>query len=227
MTAKPEKKRSALRSLVKKELFFTTHPALWLFALLGVLILIPSYPMIVAPGYVFLAIFTAFNVRRANKDLDFTVTLPVRRRDVVTGSAILIVAFEALTLAACGACAALADYVISPAGNTVGLDPNLAFFGVVLIGYGVFNRVFLSGFYRTGYKTGFPTLFGVIGYLVLYSACETLVQLIPALTAALDGLDPAYLWARAITLVSGAALFAALTYDGVRAGQKKFDKISL
>ncbi len=227
MTAKPEKKRSALRSLVKKELFFATYPALWLFALLGVLILIPDYPMIVAPGYVFLAIFTAFNVRRANKDLDFTVTLPVRRRDVVTGSAILIVAFELLTLAVCGVCAALADYVISPAGNTVGLDPNLAFFGVVLIGYGVFNRVFLAGFYRTGYKAGFPTLFGVIGYLVLYAACETLVQLIPALTAALDGLDSAYLWARAITLIFGAILFAALTYDGVRSAQKKFDKISL
>lgn len=227
MTTKTENKRSALCSLVKKEIFFTTHPTLWLFSLLGVLILIPDYPMIVAPGYVFLAIFTAFNIRRANKDLDFTVTLPVRRRDVVTGSAVLVVAFELLTLAVCGICAALADFVISPAGNAVGLDPNLAFFGVVLIGYGVFNRVFLPGFYRTGYKAGFPTLFGVVGYLVLYAACETLVRLVPALTVSLDGLNPEYVPIRAIAFVFGAILFAALTFDGVKAGQKKFDKISL
>lgn len=224
---KSVKKRCSLRSLIKKELFFTTHPSLWLFSLLGVLILIPDYPMIVAPGYVFLAIFTAFNVRRANKDIDFTVTLPVRRRDVVTGSAILIVAFETLMLTVCGICAAIADFAVSPDGNVVGLDPNLAFFGVAMAGYGVFNLIFLPGFYRTGYKAGFPTLFGVTGYLALYAACETTVQLVPTLAATLDGLNPAYIGIRAAVLAVGAILFVALTYSGVKAGQKKFDKISL
>lgn len=227
MTAKTENKRSALYSLVKKELFFSTHPTLWLFALLGVLTIIPNYPMIIAPGYVFLAVFNAFNIGRANKNLDFTVTLPVRRRDVVTASAAVIIAFETLTLAVCGICAAIADFVISPAGNNVGLDPNLAFFGVVLTGYGVFNLIFLAGFYRTGYKSGFPTLFGLVGYFALYAACETLVRIIPALTASLDGLNPAYLPVRAITFAIGAMLFAAFTCAGVKTGQKKFDKISL
>lgn len=213
---KPQKKRSALFTLVKKNLFFTTPPAMWLFVLMSALILIPSYPMIVAPGYIFLAIFNVFNVARANKDLEFTVNLPVRRKDVVTGSAFLVVAF-----------AAIADFVISPGGNVVGLDPNLTLFGVAAAGYGAFNLIFLPGFYRTGYKSGLPTLFGVLGYLALYGVAETLVQAIPSLTAALDGLNAEYLWARAIALAVGLLLMGALTAIGVKLGQKKFDKISL
>ena len=224
---KPQKKRSALFTLVKKNLFFTTPPAMWLFVLMSALILIPSYPMIVAPGYIFLAIFNVFNVARANKDLEFTVNLPVRRKDVVTGSAFLVVAFEAATLVSCGAFAAIADFVISPSGNVVGLDPNLTLFGVAAAGYGAFNLIFLPGFYRTGYKSGLPTLFGVLGYLALYGIAETLVQSIPSLTAALDGLNAEYLWARAIALAVGLLLMGALTAIGVKLGQKKFDKISL
>ena len=147
--------------------------------------------------------------------------------DVVTGSAFLVVAFEAATLVSCGAFAAIADFVISPGGNVVGLDPNLTLFGVAAAGYGAFNLIFLPGFYRTGYKSGLPTLFGVLGYLALYGVAETLVQAIPSLTAALDGLNAEYLWARAIALAVGLLLMGALTAIGVKLGQKKFDKISL
>ncbi len=72
-----------------------------------------------------------------------------------------------------------------------------------------------------------PTLFGVLGYLALYGIAETLVQAIPSLTAALDGLNAEYLWARAIALAVGLFLMGALTAIGVKLGQKKFDKISL
>ena len=150
-----------MKELVRKELFLSTPRPLYLFCFLSALLLIPAYPAVVGVGYCFLAVFIACNYQRANRDIEFTAALPVKRSDIVVGKAVLVMAFQLLQLAVAAAAAAAADYLIYPDGNIVGMDPNLAFFGIVLIGYGAFNVVFLPGYFSTGYKAGAPVLFGL------------------------------------------------------------------
>lgn len=220
-------KTAAIKNLLFKELFFAVPLPVYLFCLTGALALIPSYPAIVSTGYCFLAIFISANIQRANRDIEFTAVLPVRRNDIVIGKAAFVVVVQLMQLLIAGICAAIADYVISPGGNITGFDANLAFFGVVALGYGVFNVIYLPGFFKTGYKAGKPVLLGLFAFLLVYAAAETTVQLVPALRSAVDTLDFKTLWLRAVIFAAGAVAYGLLTFTGVKTAQKRFDKISL
>lgn len=219
--------KNNIKNLLYKEVFLATHPAFYLFTLLSAMILIPSYPAIVSIGYICLALFNIASFRKANRDVEFTAALPVKRDNVVTGYAMFVVVFEAVFLFIAAICAAVADFVISPFGNVAGMDPNLAFFGVTFVCLGIFNYVFLTGFYKTGYKAGLPTLLGVIAFIVVYGVCEAVVQCVPAVRTVIDTLNPASLWIRGIVLAVGVCAYAVLTFAAVKISQKRFDKVSL
>lgn len=214
------------RAIAKKELFLATSPYVYLFALLGVLTIIPTYPAIVGIGYFILCVFNADGIRRSNRDVEFTATLPIKRSDVVTGRMLFLATTEALFFMISGIAAALADFVISPSGNPVGFDPNLAFFGVAMIATGAFNAVYLAGFFRTGYKAGVPIIAGVVVFFMVYAVAEGLC-FVPAIKAVLDGIGGAYLWVRGIVFAGGAAAYAGLSALGVNVAQKRFEKVSL
>lgn len=220
------KQKGTLCAVLKKELFLSTHPALYLFALLGLMTLIPSYPTIVGIGYVALAVLQADGVRRSNKDLEFTLLLPVKRSFVVVGKSLFVIAIELLTLVFAAVGAVLA-FIISPAGNAVSIDPNFAFFGIALICLGIYNAIYISGFFKTGYKTGLPTLFGTLGFLAFYTVAELVVNLVPTLITTIDGYGANGFIARLIVFIVGLAVYALLTILGIRAGQKNFEKVSL
>lgn len=221
-----KKERGSLGAIAKKELLLSASPYVYFFALLGALTIIPSYPAIVGIGYFMLAVFTADGIRRSNRDVEFTATLPIERKDVVTGRMLFLAVIEALFFATSGIAAAVADFVISPAGNPVGLDPNLAFFGVALIGTGAFNAIYLAGFFKTGYKAGVPIIKGLIAFLLVYAVVEGLC-FVPQIKSVLDGIGGAYLWVRAIVFAVGAAAYVGLSAIGVAVARKRFEKVSL
>lgn len=221
------KSKGTVRALLHKELVLATPAPFYLFALLGLLIMIPHYPAIVSVAYACLALFNITSYRKANRDAEFTAGLPVKRNDSVTAFALFCVIFELIMLAVAGACAAVADYVFSPYGNTAGIDPNLAFFGISFAALGVYNFVFLTGFYKTGYKCGLPALFGTLAFALVYGISEAIVQAVPAVKAVMDTLSADGLWVRAIVLAAGAVVFAVLNFVAVKISQKRFDKVSL
>ena len=220
------KQRGTLCAVLKKELFLSTHPAIYLFALLGLMTLIPSYPGVVGIGYVMLAVMQSDGIRRANKDLEFTLLLPAKRSFAVVGKALFVIAIELLTLVFASIGAVLA-FIISPAGNITSIDANFAFFGIALVCLGIYNAIYISGFFETGYKTGLPTLFGTLGFLAFYTVAELLVNLIPTLSHLIDGYSADGLWIRLAVFVVGALIYALLTFLGIKRGQKNFEKVSL
>ena len=222
---KNAKQTGTLCAVLKKELFFSTPMAIYLFALLGFMTIIPSYPTIVGIGYVVLAVFQADGIRRANKDLEFTLLLPTKRSYAVVGKTLFVVAIELLTLLF-GAVGAVIVYLTTPLGNEVFIDGNFAYFGIALIGLGVYNAIYTAGFFKTGYKSGVPTILGATAFLLVYTVAEILVKAVPSL-AMLDGYGADGLFARIITFVIGAIIYGALTVVGVKIGQKRFEKVSL
>lgn len=215
-----------MKELLYKEFRITVPRPMHLILLLGVLILLPNYPSIVSAGYCLLLVFLSFVSAREKKDVEFTAVLPVTRAAVVKAKIAYVYIVQAAQLVFLAALAPIADYVISPQGNLVGMDPNLAFFGIILLGYSGFNLVFLLWYCSSGTKIGFPALCGVLTFVGIYVAAELLIQLTP-LRFTLDSLRLVGLPVRAGMLAVCLVLYLLTALLCYRVGSKRFEKISL
>lgn len=213
------------KKLVMKELFFTIPAPIYLFSLPGAaMLLIPSYPCAVGVGYCLLAVWCYFLSAASSRDKEFSASLPVSRADIVFGRTAGVVALELLQIASCGVTALIADFALYRSGDLVGLDPNFAFFGVMLLALGATNIVLLPGFFASGRKAGAPMVGGIAAFLAVYGAAEALVRTVPALRFSLDSLSAGFIWARLLVFIVGAAAYAALTFLAYRVSVRRLTK---
>lgn len=77
-----------------KDLRLAAHPMMYVFALFGAMLLIPSYPYTVAFFYGLLGIFFTFLNGRENKDVYYCAVLPVTKREQVCARTWMVVAVE-------------------------------------------------------------------------------------------------------------------------------------
>lgn len=84
-----------MKELLKKEISLVLHPTNWLFLALSALVLVPNYPYYVTFFYTGLGIFFLCLSGRENKDLEYTVALPVEKRDVVRARILVALLLEA------------------------------------------------------------------------------------------------------------------------------------
>ena len=217
---------TAVVNLLHKEFRLVMPPAYLGVAALTLFNLIPHYPMILGISYFLPALFIALSDANANKDHEFTISLPVTRDEVVLAKHMTVVVLELVQLAALATVAIFAAQ-ITPEGNAVGMDGNPAFFGFVLISLGLFNVIFLPGYFTTGYRTGRPGVIAAIVFFLSYGVFELLVALTPGAANALDTLDPAMAGPQLIVLVVGASGFGALTYLAYRQSVARFARVNL
>lgn len=215
-----------VKKVIKKEFALNFPKALWLFLLLSALVVIPNYPLIVSVGYAIMPIGIMLSYSKENRDLDFSLTLPVSRNDVAAGRILSLTVYELLHLAAVALFCPLSAYLINPNGNLVGLDANLTLLAAGLLCMGVFNAVAFPAFYKTGHKAALPLFMGASAFAGVYVAVELLIQLIPQLRNVLDSTAFYGIGYRAAALALGAAAFAALTYFAVRRSQNNFSRVN-
>jgi len=215
-----------MKNLIYKEWKLAIHPTGYIFLLLGAMLLIPNYPYYVAFFYQTLGVFFTFMNGNTNNDVYFTTLLPVRKRDVVKARLATVIGLEMLQIIIAVPFAILRG-LIPPAENLVGLDANLALFGLVFIMFGVFNVVFLPMFYRTAYKTGTPYLLATLVMTLVIVAAELVIQLTPGLKQTLDTIDPAYAPTQIIVLIAGMLIFALLNLIAYRRSANAFEKLDL
>ena len=212
--------------LLNKELKLNIPWTLYLFTLLATMILIPNYPAIVGVGYTVMQIFVYLQICATNKSLQFTSVLPVRRKDIVTSTTLVVVFFQLLNIAF--TLLLLIPYrIVYPEGTVVGIDGNLTFIAVCLLCFAAFDAAFLPKYFKTGYKYGFPLLWGLVSFVLTYLVCETIIQTVPAVNKVLDGLDVEYIWVRATVLVVTAAVYLFTAVLANNAAAKHFEKVSL
>lgn len=210
--------------LLYKELRLAAHPSLYLFMLMGALLLIPAYPYGVVFFFGTLGIFQTFQFGRETVDVCYTALLPVRKRDVVKGKCLLAV-FMQLGQLALSIPFALLRTVLLPSGNPVGIEANAAYYGFGLAIYGVFNLVFFAWFYRTAYQSGTAFLIALLPTVLGIALMEALVHL-PGL-AWLDGTRPAALMRQLPVLAAGGAIYLCGTLGAYAAGTRRFEKLDL
>jgi len=122
--------------------------------------------------------------------------------------------------------AALIRHRLYDTDNVAGMNPNMAFFGLVLVMYAVFNAIFLPGSYKAAYRLLWPLLGGSLIAVAVGIALTTLPAVVGQLAAVNDrGLGN--LPAQAAVLVAGVGVYAVTTVFACRWAAANFEGVDL
>lgn len=213
-----------MTTLLNKELRLAAHPTSIVFAFLGCLVLVPAYPYSVIFMFGCLAPYLTFVNARETNDTWYTAILPVTKGESVLAKCLLVVSFQLFQLLISVPFAFLRN-ALHVSNNPVGLDATLAWYGFGLIVYAVFDLVFLSTFYQSGYRAGKAFILAAIPMVILMIAVEATAR-IPALVW-LDSIQPEYLLRQLPILVVGIICYAMLLPLTCRISVKRFEQVDL
>jgi hypothetical protein len=219
-----------LKNLMRKELKLCLHPTCWIFLSFVLMFLIPSYPFYVSYFYMTMAIFFIFVTGRETDDVLYTALLPVRKSDSVRARTLTVAALELTMMLLSVPVVILRQKLYGGtnlAASQAGTDPGVAFFGLALIMFAVFNLVMIPGFYKTARNAGKPFFLACGAMLVYVIGVEIAIQAIPALQSLLDTTDPSKQLAQLPVLLVGIALYLLYTWLSCRRGVKNFSRVDL
>ena len=213
-----------MTTLLYKEMRLVAHPTSIVFAFLGCLVLVPSYPYSVVFMFGCLAPYITFVNARETNDLWYTAVLPMTKRESVLGKCLLVVSFQLFQLLFSVPFAILRD-AMNMANNPVGLDATVAWYGFGFFLYAVFDLLFLTAFYKSGYKAGKSFILAAIPVIFLMVAIEA-ASYIPALVW-LDSCRPEHLLMQLPILIAGIVCYGVLVPLAYRISAKRFEKVDL
>ncbi|MFH0993847.1 MAG: ABC-2 transporter permease [bacterium] len=216
-----------MKNLMYKEWKLAMHPTTFIFLSFGLMLLIPNYPGYVAIFYMCLSIFFVFLSGRENKDIFFTVMLPIRKRDVVKARVMMVAGIELTQLLLSIPFAILGANLYAGIGNQAGIEPNIAFYGLAFVMFAVFNVVFIPNFYKTAYKIGIPFLMAGVAVLFYYVAAELLVWIPGPLQTFLDTSDPVMMLPHLPILIAGIGIWFLSLVFAYRRGAARFEHVDL
>ena len=211
-------------TLLYKEMRLVAHPTSIVFAFLGCLVLVPSYPYSVIFMFGCLAPYITFLNARETNDVWYTAVLPVTKRESVLWKCLLVVFFQLFQLLFSIPFVLLRN-TMNIANNPVGLDATVAWYGLGFFLYAVFDLAFLTTFYKNGYKVGKSFIFATIPMVLLMVAIESTAH-IPALTW-VDSYQPKHLLIQLPILLAGIVFYGVFVSLAYRISAKRFEKVDL
>ena len=217
-----------MRNILRKEMKLSASPLAYFFILFGLMFFLPGYPVLCGAFFVTLGLFQSFQYAREANDIVFSALLPISKRDVVRGKYLFVCFIEACSLilmlaAALVRMTALSDSVVYRANAM--MNANLFAVAGALFVFGLFNTVFLGGFFKTAYKLGRPFVtYVVAGFLAVF-AFEA-AHHVPGLDAVnAFGLDRIGL--QCVLFLSGLAAYLIMTLLSYRSACRHFERIDL
>ncbi len=213
-----------MTTLLRKEIRLVAHPTSIVFAFLGCLVLVPSYPYSVIFMFGCLAPYITFLSARETNDAWYTAVLPVTKRESVLGKCLLVVFFQLFQLLFSVPFALLRNF-LNIANNPVGLDATVAWYGFGFIVYAVFDFIFLTTFYKSGYKVGKSFVFAAIFMVLLMVSVEATAH-IPALVW-MDSCQPENLLMQLPILVVGIICYGVLIPLAYRISARHYENVDL
>lgn len=215
-----------MKNLLMKEFRLALHPTNLIFLSLSAMLLIPNYPYLVTFFYTTLGLFFVCLTGRENRDIEYTMVLPVRKREIVKARFGFAVMVELAQLALAAVFMLLRNRLM-PTPNEVGLDANLAFLGAALLMCGLYNALFFTGYYRNPAKVGKAYVLASAVMMLYIIVVEGLTHIVPFFRDVLDTPDPQFLAVKLIVLAAGAVAFVALTMVGYGLSAKRFEALDL
>lgn len=217
-----------MNPLLKKEIRLSTLPLTWLFIGFGFMTLLPGYPILCGVFFVTLGIYQSFQSAREANDVVFSALLPVAKRDVVKGKFQLVMLVELCSFALMSILTVLRMTVLSDAAvyrQNALMNANPFYLAVVLLLFGMFNVIFVGGFWKTAYKIGKPFILYIVAGFLTIGAAEALHH-VPGLEA-LNAFGFEHIVLQLALLFCGAALYTGMTFLSYAKACADFEKIDL
>ena len=190
------------------------------------MMMIPSYPLTVTFFYPCLAVFFISMTARENRDMFYTVLLPVKKRDAVKARFLLCTFFQAGQIVLCIPFFFLRA-LYPPEGNIVGLDANLALLGFGLVLMGLFNLIFFPLHYKNPVKVGVPFVLGSAALFFGIGIFESLPHFVPFVRDNLDTALFSHLPEKFLCFLLGAAIYALLTALACRKSMNSLEALDI
>ena len=215
-----------MKELMYKEFKLSMQPIAYIFLSLSALLCIPNYPYYVTFFYTCLGIFFVFQANRENRDVYYMMTLPIRKRDTVKARFYLVVCIELAQVIACIPFAFIRDKFI-PMNNQVGIEANVAFIGLSFIMLSLFNFIFLTQYYKSGYNIGLPFAKASTMIFVYIVVAEVMLRVIPYMRDYCDSVSTENQIKQIPVLFLGIILYTLITFLAYIKSADSFDKLDL
>jgi hypothetical protein len=215
-----------VKNLLAKEFRLAMHPTAVIFLSFSMMLIIPNYPYYVTFFYTGLAVFFTCLTGRENHDVSYSASLPVRKVDIVRARYLFVVILELAQVALAVPFAILRQAMPLP-GNLVGMDANIAFFGLSFVLLGLFNLTFFWNYYRDVNKVGKAFVVSSAVVFLFILVAEGAVHTAPFFRDVLDTKDPANLSAKLAILAGGAIAFTVLTLASYKRSAASFEAMDL
>ena len=166
-----------MRNLLYKECALSASKLSFLFILFSLFFFIPNYPILVGAFFVTLGIFQSFQHARESGDILFSALLPISRRDVVKGKFLFVCLIELIALMLMGIVTLIRltvfrDFVVYRANAL--MTANGFALGLASVIFGLFNLLFVGGYFKTAYKFAGPFVTYLIAVFPLIGLAEAL-----------------------------------------------------
>ncbi len=217
-----------MRDILRKEMKLSASVLSYLFIFFGLMFLLPGYPILCGAFFVSLGLFQSFQSAREANDIVFSVLLPVAKKDVVKGKYLFVCmievcAFLLMALAVILRMTALSQSVVYRSNAL--MNANFFALGTACVIFGLFNWIFVGGFFRTAYKFARPFVTFIITCFLVIFAAEALHH-IPGLEK-LNAFGTDDIALQLILLAAGVLIFLLMTALSCKKACEKFERIDL
>ena len=215
-------------NIMRKEMRLSASVLSYLFIAFGVMFLLPGYPILCGVFFVTLGIFQSFQTSREANDIVFSVLLPIAKRDVVKGKFLFVCFIELCGFFLMAIVTVLRMTVMSGAQayrHNALMNANPFALGVALLIFGLFNLIFVGGFFRTAHKFAKPFVAYIIAVFVVICAGES-AHHVPGLEA-VNAFGFEHIALQLALFVVGAVCYTMLTLISFRNACKNFETIDL
>lgn len=217
-----------MKNLINKELRLSINKFFLLLPfLLGLLFFIPGWIYILVFMYFFwISVPQIFGAYQSQRDYDFMSMLPVSKKEIVR-SKILSIYFIELLHIVFAIIFVIIHNKIYGSWNLF-MDTNVAFFGVGILMFGVFNIIFLPAYFKTAYFFGKPLLAASAAtfiYAFVFEFAAVMALSYPERFGWISKLLEGTLQTQLIVLFAGIVLCAILSILAIKVSQKNYESI--
>jgi len=166
-----------MSNILRKEMKLSASVLSYLFIAFGFMFFIPGYPILCGVFFVTLGIFQSFQNAREANDIVFSALLPIAKKYVVRGKFLFSCFIELCSFALMAATVILRMTIFSESSlyrNNALMNANPFALGMALLIFGLFNFIFIGGFFKTAYKLGKPFLIYIIAAFITIGIGEAL-----------------------------------------------------
>ena len=217
-----------MRNILAKEMKLSASVLSYLFIAFGLMFLLPGYPILVSAFFVTLGIFQSFQSAREANDLVFSALLPIAKRDVVRGKYLFVCLIEVcgfllMAISALVRMTLFSDSIVYRSNALMNANPFAL--GEACFIFGLFNWIFVGGFFKTAYKFARPFVAYIIVGFVSIGVFEALHHF-PGF-GWLNAFGTDDLGRQLILLACGILAYLLMTLLSCRRACESFEKIDL